>query len=119
MFVVKYPAWTGVITFKNAAPVFFDGPKDLFTYYLAIKQYTSDRDRSEVDTVSVKDYYTLTFIDGRKAFYVLGSDVFGPMGKELVPFRSSSDAAAFLKDHRGKRILRFGDITPEIMKQLE
>jgi len=119
MFVAKYADWTGVITFKDTSSLFFDGPKDLFAYYNAIKQYTPERDRSEVDTISVKDYYTLAYLDGRKAFYVIGSDVYGPMGKELVPFESADDAAAFLKDHGGKRILRFGDITAQVLKSLE
>ena len=119
MFVAKYTDWIAVITFKDTTPLFFDGPKDLFAYYHAIKQYSPGRDRSEVDTISVKDYYTLTYLDGRKAFYVIGSDVHGPMGKELVPFGSADDAAAFLKDHGGKRIMRFGDITAQVLKSLE
>jgi copper chaperone NosL len=119
MFVAKYPDWTGVIVFKDSSSFFFDGPKDLFKYYFAMEQYTPDRDRSKVDTFLVKDYYTLTLIDGGKAFYVMGSDVFGPMGRELVPFSSAEDAAAFFKDHGGKRILRFKEITPEILKTLD
>ena len=119
MFVAKYPDWTGVIIFKDGSSFFFDGPKDLFKYYFSMDQYTPDRDRSKVDTFLVKDYYSLRFIDGGKAFYVMGSDVFGPMGRELVPFSSSTDAAAFFKDHGGKQILRFKEITPEVLKTLE
>ena len=119
MFVAKYPDWTGAIVFKDAVTRFFDGPKDLFTYYLSIKKYDPKRDRADIDTIWVKDYYTLSFIDGRKAFYVIGSDVLGPMGRELVAFKSEADAKAFLKDHEGKKVLQFKDITPEVMKQLE
>ena len=58
-------------------------------------------------------------IDARKALFVLGSNVYGPMGKELVPFEKASDAQAFLRDHQGKKVLSFGEITPAILKSLE
>jgi nitrous oxide reductase accessory protein NosL len=119
MFVAKYPDWTGTIVFKDGVTRFFDGPKDLFTYYFAIKKYDPKRDRADIDAVWVKDYYTLSFIDGKQSFYVIGSDVLGPMGKELIGFKSAADAEAFLKDHGGKKVLQFKDITPEVMKQLE
>ena len=62
------------------------------------------------------DYYSVAAIDGRKAFYVIGSDVRGPMGKELVPFAKKADADAFLKDHRGQKVLRFDEITPATLQ---
>lgn len=119
MFVAKYPDWTASIVFKDAAARFFDGPKDLFTYYFSIKKYDPQRGLPDIESIWVKDYYTLSFIDARKAFYVIGSDVLGPMGKELVAFKSEADANAFLKDHEGKKVLQFKEITLEVMKQLE
>ena len=65
------------------------------------------------------DYYSLESIEGTRAFYVIGSDVFGPMGKELIPFGKETEAREFLKDHKGKKILRFQEITPEILKTLD
>ena len=119
MFVAKYPDWTAAIVFKDSVTRFFDGPKDLFTYYVSIKKYEPKRSLPDIDSIWVKDYYTLSVIDARKAFYVIGSDVLGPMGRELVAFKSAADARAFLKDHGGKKVLQFKDITPEVMKQLE
>jgi copper chaperone NosL len=119
MFVAKYPDWTGSIRFKDATTAYFDGPKDLFTYYLAVRKYDPAKDRSAIDALYVKDYYALTVIDARKACYVIGSDVRGPMGKELVPFAKEDDARGFLRDHRGRNVLRFGEITPETLKALE
>jgi copper chaperone NosL len=54
-----------------------------------------------------------------KAFYVLGSDAYGPMGRELIPFEKETEAREFLKDHKGKNILRFRDITYSIVKGLD
>jgi copper chaperone NosL len=119
MFVGKYPDWTGSVMFKDGTTVYFDGPKDLFSYCLNMKKYSPARSRADIAALYVKDYYSLTAIDGRTSLYVVGSDVTGPMGKELIPFEKKSDADGFLKDHKGKRVLRFGEITPEIVKALE
>ncbi len=34
MFVSKYPNWIAQIEFKDGSREFFDGPKDMFRYYL-------------------------------------------------------------------------------------
>jgi nitrous oxide reductase accessory protein NosL len=119
MFVAPYPNWLGAIVYKDGVRFFFDGPKDLFTYCLAPEKYGSARKPADIADIYVKDYYSVTAIDGRKAFYVIGSDVRGPMGKELVPFGKKEDADGFLKDHRGQKVLRFDDITPATLKRLE
>jgi len=119
MFVAKYPDWTAAVSFKDGATLFFDGAKDLFTWYHNMKKYTPARTLAAISAIRVKDYYALKPIDARQALFVIGSDVFGPMGKELVPFEKAADAEAFLKDHRGKKILRFDEITPAILKTLE
>ena len=62
---------------------------------------------------------TLTLIDGLKAFYVIGSDVYGPMGRELIPFSSRSEAEEFRKDHQGKSVLEFNGITYDAVKGLD
>jgi len=119
MFVTKYPDWTASVRFRDATVLYFDGCKDLFTYYLNVRKYTPAKSQDAISEIQVRDYYALKQIDGRKAFYVIGSNVFGPMGKELVPFEKASDADGFMHDHKGKRVLRFNQITPALMKELE
>jgi nitrous oxide reductase accessory protein NosL len=58
-------------------------------------------------------------IDGRSAFFVVGSDVYGPMGKELIPFASRQDADEFKKDHNGVRVLVWDEVTPAIIGRLD
>ena len=117
MFVAPYPNWVGQIVFKDGGRSYFDGPKDLFTYYFAPEKYGSARKRADIADIHVTDYYSVSAIDGRKAFYVIGSDVRGPMGKELVPFAKKSDADGFLKDHHGQKVLRFDEITPATLQR--
>lgn len=118
MSVAKYPDFGAQIRFADGETIFFDGAKDLFACYLDLSRYAPRRKRPEVAAIFVKDYYSLAPVDGFAASYVEGSDVFGPMGKELIPFAREADAREFLKDHKGKSIHRFREITPALLKGL-
>ena len=50
---------------------------------------------------------------------MLGSDVLGPMGKEFIPFGKEAEARQFMKDHQGKVILRFGEITRDMIDKMD
>ena len=49
----------------------------------------------------------------------MGSDVLGPMGHEFVPLETEEDAADFLKEHKGVRILRFDEVSAELPVMLD
>ncbi|MBJ6723356.1 nitrous oxide reductase accessory protein NosL [Geomesophilobacter sediminis] len=119
MFVAKYPDFLARIAFRDGAVAWFDGPKDLFRFYNNMAAYDRRHQKKDVAEVTVTNYYSLAAIDGKKALYVLGTDVFGPMGKELVPCSSRAEANDLMKDHKGTRILRFTEVTPALLKGLE
>ena len=75
--------------------------------------------REDIAAIWVTDFYNLQPIDARKAWYVIGSDVMGPMGHELVPLASKEDAADVLKDHKGRRILSFEQVTLDLVLKLD
>jgi len=119
MFVAKYPDFIAVITFADGTHAFFDGVKDMMKCYFNLKKYYPSKKREDVVRIHVTDYYSLNLVDGFRAFYVSGSDIYGPMGRELIPFEKEVDAREFMKDHKGKAAYRFGDITPDIVKGLD
>jgi nitrous oxide reductase accessory protein NosL len=41
------------------------------------------------------------------------------MGRELIPLEKEADAQEFMKDHKGERIIRFSEATPEVIKTLD
>ncbi len=86
MFVAKYPDWVASMADKNGKVFFFDGVKDLYKFYFTPKEYGYKEDPGKWKDIFVTDYYDIRPIAGRTAFYVIGSDVYGPMGKELIPF---------------------------------
>jgi len=119
MFVAKYPDFVAAATFSDGTRAFFDGVKDMMKYYFNPEKYNPSKKRDEIKQIHVTDYYSLEPIDGFKAFYVSGSDIYGPMGKELIPFEKEADAREFLKDHKGKAVLRFQEIGKGTMKGLD
>ena len=119
MFVAKYPDWVAQVRYQDQKTVFFDGAKDFFKYLFKIKAYDPKRSADTISAIFVTDYYTLAPIDARKAFFVEGSDIYGPMGRELIPFETQDAAEEFMKDHKGKRILRFAEITPALIGTLD
>jgi copper chaperone NosL len=119
MFVAKYPDFVARIVFKDGTYAFFDGVKDMMKYYFNLAKYNSGKQMVDIAGIAVTDYYTLTIIDGLTAYYVIGSDVYGPMGKEMIPFKGEAEAKEFLKDHAGKFILPFNAIKPETLAGLD
>jgi nitrous oxide reductase accessory protein NosL len=119
MFVVRYPDWVAGIRFADGDRVLFDGAKDLFKFVLRYEDYGAVARRTDVAATFVTDYYTLKLVEARAAVYVMGGDVLGPMGQELVPFGRRQDAEEFKRDHRGQRLLRFDEVTPAILKALD
>lgn len=119
MFVYKYPDFMARVAFKDGSARYFDGAKDMFKYLFAVRKYDPGKRSADVSLISVTEYYRLTLIDARKAWYVIGSDVYGPMGRELIPFEKKAEAEGFMSDHRGRAILRFGDITAGVIKGID
>jgi copper chaperone NosL len=119
MFVAKYPDWVATVLYKDGHAHHFDGAKDLFKFLLDLPKWAAGHRAEDIAAVSVTEYYGLTRIDVRSAWYVIGSDVLGPMGHELVPVATGEDAEEFLRDHAGRRILRFVDVTLELLHALD
>jgi len=116
MFVYKYPKWSAVITI-NKKKHYFDGIKDMMKYYIFNVDFPYDR--TKIESITVSDYYTLEAIDAKDVFYVVGSDVLGPMGNELIAFKDKKSANNFMSDHSGKKILEFKDIDAKIVMGLD
>lgn len=119
MFVARYPDWVAAAVFKDGQVAWFDGVKDLFKFLLRPDRYSPGRAPADVARVLVTDYYGLKLLDAREAWFVIGSDVFGPMGTELIPFALEADAKEFKADHKGTGLLRFSDVGPATLKQLQ
>lgn len=119
MVVSKYPAWIATVVYRDGHAHHFDGAKDLFKYLFDVPRYAKNHRAQDIARIGVTEYYDLKRIDARQAWYVIGSDVLGPMGHELIPLASRADAEEFLRDHQGRRILRFEDVKRDLPGNLD
>jgi nitrous oxide reductase accessory protein NosL len=125
MLVYKYPRWAAQIYFKKEGKIVhfsFDGVKDMMKFYFNpddYGKYDIKRFQKSITKMVVNDYYTQKGIDAKKAYYVIGSNVLGPMGNELIPFKTLKEAQNFKKDHFGKTIKRFDELNDDIVWALD
>ncbi len=113
MFVAKYPAWVAMIELDGGEKLYFDGVKDMMKFYLDPKRF--HHTTIKATSIRVTDYYTAKPFDAQKGYFVIGSNVYGPMGEELIPFKSREDAKEFMSEHKGKKIVTFDKITDEFL----
>ena len=103
----------------GARPLKFCSTRDLFSYLL------QPESRAMVTQVYVHGMGASdwahptdsTFIDARMAWYVADQPMRGAMGPTLAAFKGQEQARAFIEQHGG-RLLRFEEITLEILANL-
>ncbi len=115
MFVTPYPDWLAQIEFKDGSRKFFDGPKDMFHFYLRLPKDNAVHSRENISDVYVTEYYSTKMLPADKLFFVSGSDVYGPMGKELIPVHTREAAETFKRDHKGNALYTFDQVTGDIL----
>jgi copper chaperone NosL len=108
---LDYPQWhVKKVATQTAALSYYCSPRCMF---LQVNQANSPV--NSTDSLFVVEYYDQHFIDARKAYYVIDSDISGPMGSDLVPLADQKAASYFLEEHKGKKIVQFTEVTNEIL----
>ena len=92
-----------------SGPLRFDTPKCLFRH---------SQQRGAVEEPWVTEYYSQERRSAAALFYVVGSDLEGPMGRDLVPVSGAAEAEGFASDHGGDRVLSYREVTPEVVAAL-
>jgi len=111
MYLHYYPTWVSQINYPNNETYKFDGIKDMMKFYFNNKEGIVD--------ILVQDYYSLKTLNAREAFFVIGSDVTGPMGYELIAFSDKKKAMSFSLEHKGKKVLSFDKVTEYMVRSLD
>jgi hypothetical protein len=94
--------------FKDGRVVGFEGARCLFIYNSVPQKY--DIEVANIRRQFVTDFLSKKMIDLSKAFLVLGSNVKGPMGYELVPFATKDEAVRFATENDGKWIVQLHEV---------
>lgn len=107
MLVAPFPQWVAVLEFKDGRRFYFDGPKDMFVAFFDLPANIPGASIAQVSGVYVTEYYSTRLLPAAEVLFVTGSNVLGPMGKELVPVAGAEAAETFRRDHAGEKIMRF------------
>jgi copper chaperone NosL len=70
--------------------------------------------KTPAKSLRVQDYYDRQPRDGNDVRFVIGGDVVGPMGPDLVPV-DPARVSKFIQDHAADRALRLDEVTPEVL----
>ncbi len=95
--------------FKDGHVVGFEGARCLFIYNSVPEKYNVNV--ADIAHQYVTDFVSKKMIELPKAFLVLGSNVKGPMGYELIPFTNRDEAAKFASENDGKWIVQLHEVT--------
>lgn len=139
MVIPNHPGPTTEIFYADERPSGHDNPARFDSTWEAF-QYNFDRlDRGwDVEAFYVTDYssvdYDVTqaggdtlisthpeasaFVDAESVTFVVGSEVKGAMGRDLIAFSAADDAESF-RDEYGGSLTTFDDVTRETIAQLE
>ncbi|MBI4965468.1 MAG: nitrous oxide reductase accessory protein NosL [Desulfomonile tiedjei] len=103
--------------FKDGHVVGFDGARCLFVYNSVPQKYNIDV--SDIARQYVTDFATKKMIELPTAFLVLGSEVKGLMGYELIPFGDKAEAGKFATEYDGKWIVQLHEVARAAKKDAE
>lgn len=67
--------------------------------------------------IRVQEYYERQMRDGNDVRFIVGGDVVGPMGPDIVPV-DPRHSSKFIQDHAADRALRLDEITPQILSNI-
>jgi len=108
MHPARYPKNKCQIQTKSGEVIHFCATQCLFEFLKNPGKYKHPDIQTKV--VWVVDYNTGQWIYAKSAYYVIGSNVRGPMGKEAYPFASLNSAKKFSESSSGK-IVRYEKVT--------
>lgn len=118
MYPARYPEWRAEIIFKDGLMTAFDSPGDLFQFLQHMPHYDRHHSANDISATYVTDYVTGTWENAKHAYFVSGSSVNGPMGKNLPAFANRAEARKFIAK-AGGTMLTFDQITPMIIMKLQ
>ena len=119
MYPAEHPRWVAAVRFDDGAIFYFDGPRDLFKYLNRPSEYGAGQPPGAITAALVTDHPSTRLVDAREAYFVVGSDLMGPMGHDAVPFGSEAAARGFMAAHGGVAVLRLEDFSPAVVAHLQ
>ncbi|MCP3874467.1 MAG: hypothetical protein GY699_15095 [Desulfobacteraceae bacterium] len=113
MYPSRYPQFNCQLIFKDGTYEAFDSATGLLLYLLF-----SDKtgiNPKPVDKIYFKHYLKESWLESSKSFFVIGSEIMGPMGIEFLPVDNKHAAEELKNQENGKEIISFKKIDRQYM----
>jgi nitrous oxide reductase accessory protein NosL len=117
MFPARRPQNAAAMTLKNGDTFYFCGNGCLLRTWLRPKVYIG-KPQDQIDRIIVHDYFSGKSVDGRKATWIAGSDVVGPMGAAIVTLGDAGQLDTFKKRHGGKIVFAFDEVNDDLWRKI-
>ncbi len=102
MYPARYPKNKCQLTLANGKVVHFCATHCLFKYLSDVGSYTKVAIMK--NNIWVIDYSSGKWIYAPNAYYIIGSKIMGPMGKEALPFINKNEALSFKASSTGEMV---------------
>ncbi len=102
--------WRVELVAADGSTTSFDTPRCAFTSWRTGK--------SQAASLRAQEYYERRWQNAEELRFVIGGDVVGPMGPDLVPV-DPSRATKFIQDHGADRALRLDEITTDVLGNIQ
>lgn len=103
-------SWNAQLIGMDGAPVRFDTPRCAFTYWRSGKMEAKD--------IQATDYYERVLRGSAELKFVVGGDVLGPMGPDLVPVEAPR-ASKFIQDHGADRAYLASEVMMDVLNAIK
>ncbi len=104
--------WTAGVTGASGEEKLFDSPKCLF-------RYMRGDDGRGASLPWFTEYYSQQRRPGTSLRFVVGSNLSGPMGADLVPVEGETGARRFAADHVGEQVLTYEQVDEARLRGLD
>ena len=105
MYPARYPQFNCQIVFEDGSYEAFDSAVGLLVYLL-FPDNTGIK-LKPLARIYFKDYLKEGWLEAGKTFFVIGSEIMGPMGVEFLPVDSQQAAEELKKQANGKDVIHY------------
>ncbi|MCP3890839.1 MAG: hypothetical protein GY702_18495 [Desulfobulbaceae bacterium] len=115
MYPARYPDFQCQVLFEDGSYEAFDSAIGMLIYLLF--QEKTDPKESAIDLLYFKDYNKKSWIEANNTWFVVGSEIMGPMGVEFLPVDSKQAAEKLKIQEKGQEIIHYKNIDRAYMKR--
>lgn len=118
MFPSKHPKWCAGFIFRDGSRCFHCCPKCMLHNLHHVSKYQPGQKRENIASVWVTEYYSTKQVNAKDVLFVVGTDLKGPMGLDLIPVKGEEAANNLMRDYHGNKILPLNQVSDELVNKV-